>query len=180
MAELFGTQANGSITFSDLPFSGPIAYMDLRGVTFRHCKFDSCQWMNCEAGSDTRFLQCSFEGRFVQVQSAGLQSAVFDPLNESNVDDIARVDIEELLGKPGLITINRSAVLGMLTSLLGQFRAAGFFTPGRREEIRATLVGPSVVREYIIERLVANRVLETDDLGRFRVVKRKHPAEAAD
>jgi hypothetical protein len=175
MGNLFGKQDKDQIIFAGLPFSGPIAYMDLRRVSFKECTFQNCEWISCEAGQDTEFNNCRFKGRFVQVASPGLRSGIFDPLTEDNVDEDTRSDLENLLGRRGLLTTTSAAVRGMLISLLGELRPAGFFIPRIRDELCARFVGPLLVRNHIIERLVANGVLENDAVGRLRVMN-KHSA----
>jgi hypothetical protein len=175
MREIFGEIAANRIEFSGLLFSGPIPYMDFRGTLFNGCTFQNCEWINCEAGPTTEFLNCTFKGRFSQIQSSGLRSAIYNPLAESNVDLDARADLERLLNKPNLLSTTREAIIGMLTTLLEQFRPAGFFVPRSHEQLSAKLVGPAVVRDCIIEQLIANAVLETHT-ERGLLVHKKHSA----
>ncbi len=100
MSEIFGGMEQIRIIFSGLFFIGPIAYMDFRKTSFRTCTFQNCEWINCEADSSTEFRDCVFKGRFGQIQSGGLRSAVYSPLTDTNVDKDAQMDLEKLLDRP--------------------------------------------------------------------------------
>jgi hypothetical protein len=180
MLELFGIGEPAKNTFSGFRFSGLISYFDFRTITFKNCVFQSCEWLNCEFDSTSRFLDCTFRGRWGQVQSGGLRSAVYSPLNETNVDKDAQSDLEKLLDKPNVLSMTRESIIGMLTSILEQFRGAGFYIPRSRDHLKLMqFIGAPVVRDFIVDQLVEHGVLvEETDRG-LQVVKKNSASVTA-
>ena len=67
------------------------------------------------------------------------------------------------------------SIVSVFTSLLEQFRGAGFYMPRTREQLRLRFVGAPVVRECIIDQLIQHGVIEEDE-GRVLKVVRKNSA----
>ena len=72
-------------------------------------------------------------------------------------------------------SVAREAAIGMLTSLLEQFRGAGFYVPRTREQLKLKFVGAPAMRDFILESLLARGVVE-DEEGRGLQVVGKHTA----
>ena len=172
MCELFGEHVGNKIVFSGLSFTGPIVYMDFRGVSFRGCAFHNCEWINCEVAPDTEFASCNYKGRFAPVQTSGLRSAIYNPLTEDNTDADARIAFKSLLQRAGGLTTNLDAITGMLIALLQPFRASGFFSPRTRDQLTSKYVGPPPVRDFIIEQLIENGVLGEDQARGLSIIKK--------
>lgn len=179
MYELFGDRDRKEMTLLSQPFFGPIVHMDLRGVSFVNCLFRNVEWIGCHADAQTRLDGCRFEGRFVEVQSHGLKSAVLERISDDSVDAVARADLERLFDRPQSVRTSPDAVKQTLTTLLQQFHTAGYFVARTREDLRQLFAGPAPVRNFAIERLLENRVLEEDDKGNLKVVKAQSGAVTA-
>ncbi len=164
MCDIFGDREGKGVVFSGLLFSGPIAYMDLRDTAFRACTFRGADWINCESDASTEFRDCAFKGRFVIVQSAGFRSAKYRPLSEANADKEAIACFENLLNTR-FVSVDADSVKVMLTAILQKFRVSGYFIPRDRTDLTAAFVGPPAVRDDIIDKLIARRVLELGDRG---------------
>jgi hypothetical protein len=153
--------------------------MDFRGVTFRACLLSNCEWINCHFDESTEFVNCTFTGRFRQSQSYGLRRTVFNPINELNTDMEARNDLVLLLQNQKLVTVSSESAIGTLTAILEMFRGTGFFVPRTRELIAARFVAAPLIRDYIMERLVANNVVEEIEGRGLQIVKKNSMVVAA-
>jgi hypothetical protein len=166
MTGIFGQRQNAHSTFSGLQFAGLVAHLDIRSTTFNNCTFHNCEWISCEANASTEFLDCAFRGRFSSSNSAGLRSAIYNPL--SDVDEESRCELDKLLDRPGQIRTNLDATKRMLKSLFESFHTAGFFVPRSREQVKAKFIGPSILVDFAIEQLIETGVL-TESGGRLGV-----------
>jgi hypothetical protein len=175
MIKIFGDKSQRK-QFAGLQFAGLLAQLDLRNTTFMNCTFRNCEWISCEADASTAFQDCAFRGRFSLSNSAGLRSAIYNPL--SDVDEESRSELDKLLDRPMQIRTNLDATKRMLKSLFETFHTAGLFVPRTHDQLKAKFIAPSVLLDFAVEQLILKGVL-TENGGRLSVTNKHAPSVTA-
>ncbi len=78
-----------------------------------------------------------------------------------------------------MVSVTRENIINMLTTLLEQFRGGGFYMPRTRDQLNIKFIGAPVVREHIIEQLIAYEVLEERASRGLQVVKKNSASVTA-
>jgi hypothetical protein len=175
MLQIFGQSEGRHVT--GLTFAGAIVFLDCSGVTFGRCQFVNCEWINCAGDSTTEFRDCDFRGRFHHVTSGGLGRAIFNPLTESNTDNVSLEDIDRLIGRRP--RTNRDAATRLLKAFLNEFQRVGYSIPRGRRDVESMRLGQGAIVTSTIEALLARKVLEEDQGGRLRIAGRHGAAVMA-
>jgi len=113
--------------FTQVHFNGSIYGLDLRSIELVGCRFENTEFANCVFDQDTRFLDCSFDGKLSLNACENFGSAFFDDKCSFSLQARGLVQKEQGRKK---FPITEGQILDAVSEALQSFQigAAGFKT----------------------------------------------------
>ena len=161
LLEVFG--ANGGEGFERMKLSGSLSNLDFSDVSFRRCTFQDVEFSHCVFNEASMFVQCRFEGQFLNDYNEGFEKIVIsEPILLSPA---ARATFNDLRSVETRRRIDNETVDEALRDVLRWFTRGPGFRTKKEHDIRSAARRWGRFGDAVVKRLKGSQVLEEFQAG---------------